>query len=193
MALFAGDKGIMTGAELTYDYNFDPYSQKNVQECRCGAKNCRGVLGPKTKEEKKPKTTNDRAARPESRLAGAKRKIAEAIDERLHKKKKVLASKTSPAKIRKKRVSSMSTASIIRRPSKLRRILASTKNKSASRRVMSSSSASQTLIMKEATKTLSRSESVKAKASTLKKSVVRTVRGGQHGKERSIRPILDED
>lgn len=52
MALFAGDEGIMTGEELTYDYNFDPFSAKNVQECRCGAENCRGVLGPKPKEIK---------------------------------------------------------------------------------------------------------------------------------------------
>jgi len=50
MALFAGDNGIMTGEELTYDYNFNPYSVKNVQECRCGAEECRGVLGPKPKE-----------------------------------------------------------------------------------------------------------------------------------------------
>ena len=52
MALFAGDNGIMTGEELTYDYNFDPFSAKNVQECRCGAEGCRGVLGPKPKEIK---------------------------------------------------------------------------------------------------------------------------------------------
>ncbi len=52
MALFAGDEGIMTGEELTYDYNFDPFSAKSVQECRCGAQNCRGVLGPKPKEIK---------------------------------------------------------------------------------------------------------------------------------------------
>ena len=52
MALFAGDEGIMTGEELTYDYNFDPFSAKNVQECRCGAEGCRGVLGPKPKEIK---------------------------------------------------------------------------------------------------------------------------------------------
>lgn len=52
MALFAGDRGIMTGEELTYDYNFNPYSVKNVQECRCGAPSCRGVLGPKPKEIK---------------------------------------------------------------------------------------------------------------------------------------------
>lgn len=47
MALFAGDKPIMTGEELTYDYNFDPFSAKNVQKCLCGSENCRGVLGPK--------------------------------------------------------------------------------------------------------------------------------------------------
>ncbi|KAI9798601.1 MAG: hypothetical protein M1825_005299 [Sarcosagium campestre] len=50
MALFAGDKGISTGDELTYDYNFDPFSVKNVQKCRCGAASCRGVLGPRPKE-----------------------------------------------------------------------------------------------------------------------------------------------
>lgn len=52
MALFAGDEGIMTGEELTYDYNFNPFSMKNIQECRCGSDNCRGVLGPKPKEAK---------------------------------------------------------------------------------------------------------------------------------------------
>ncbi|KAF4636846.1 hypothetical protein G7Y89_g1236 [Cudoniella acicularis] len=52
MALFAGDNPIMSGDELTYDYNFDPFSAKNVQECRCGSDNCRGVLGPKPKDPK---------------------------------------------------------------------------------------------------------------------------------------------
>ncbi|KAL4754768.1 hypothetical protein BDW72DRAFT_165256 [Aspergillus terricola var. indicus] len=51
MALFAGDRGIMTGEELTYDYNFDPYSQKNVQQCRCGSSQCRGILGPRKREK----------------------------------------------------------------------------------------------------------------------------------------------
>ena len=55
MALFAGDRPIQTGEELTYDYNFDPFSAKNVQKCLCGAPNCRGVLGPKPKEVKPPK------------------------------------------------------------------------------------------------------------------------------------------
>jgi histone-lysine N-methyltransferase ASH1L len=55
MALFAGDNPIMSGDELTYDYNFDPFSAKNVQECRCGSVNCRGVLGPKPKDVKPAK------------------------------------------------------------------------------------------------------------------------------------------
>jgi histone-lysine N-methyltransferase ASH1L len=55
MALFAGDRPIMTGEELTYDYNFDPFSAKNVQKCLCGSPNCRGVLGPKPKEVKPAK------------------------------------------------------------------------------------------------------------------------------------------
>jgi len=57
MALFAGDNPIMSGDELTYDYNFDPFSAKNVQECRCGSENCRGVLGPKPKDPKPIKET----------------------------------------------------------------------------------------------------------------------------------------
>ncbi|PVH94547.1 histone-lysine N-methyltransferase ash1, partial [Periconia macrospinosa] len=44
MALFAGRRGIMSGEELTYDYNFDPFSSKNIQECHCGTRSCRGVL-----------------------------------------------------------------------------------------------------------------------------------------------------
>ncbi|KAL2853915.1 hypothetical protein BJY01DRAFT_50377 [Aspergillus pseudoustus] len=51
MALFAGDRGIMTGEELSYDYNFDPYSLKNVQQCRCGSEKCRGILGPRPREK----------------------------------------------------------------------------------------------------------------------------------------------
>ncbi|KAF2219962.1 hypothetical protein BDZ85DRAFT_242514 [Elsinoe ampelina] len=44
MALFAGKNGVMTGEELTYDYNFDNFSTLHVMECRCGAPLCRGKL-----------------------------------------------------------------------------------------------------------------------------------------------------
>lgn len=74
MALFAGDKGVMTGEELTYDYNFNPYSVKNVQQCRCGTPSCRGILGPKPKEIRdalKPLTT------------GGKRKFQQALEDKV--------------------------------------------------------------------------------------------------------------
>lgn len=99
MALFAGEAGIETGEELTYDYNFDPFSQKNVQECRCGSERCRGVLGPRPKEERKHKAgkgedkekervqdlekdKKDREAHgTKGLLAGAKRKISYVLEE----------------------------------------------------------------------------------------------------------------
>jgi [histone H3]-lysine4 N-trimethyltransferase ASH1L len=77
MALFAGDRPIMTGEELTYDYNFDPFSAKNVQECRCGAESCRGVLGPRPKDKPKPTSGPGESIK---HVAGAgKRKLEESF------------------------------------------------------------------------------------------------------------------
>ena len=83
MALFAGDAGIMTGEELTYDYKFNPYSVKNVQECRCGTPTCRGVLGPKPKEIKDAL---------KSLTTGGKRKFQQALEDSIQtvtKKRKI--------------------------------------------------------------------------------------------------------
>ncbi|MCJ1248627.1 hypothetical protein MMC30_005845 [Trapelia coarctata] len=78
MALFAGEKGVMTGDELTYDYNFDPFSSKNIQECRCGAPSCRGVLGPKpTEKSSKPKDVKE-ALKPLVNI-GTKRRLQQAF------------------------------------------------------------------------------------------------------------------
>ncbi|EEH49999.2 uncharacterized protein PADG_06078 [Paracoccidioides brasiliensis Pb18] len=108
MALFAGKNGITTGEELTYDYNFDPYSQKNVQECRCGAETCRGVLGPKSKDSNKSRSVKQGNTKQSSKdakkkavssksgqaLIGKKRKQETALDEsstsRLNKRRRVL-------------------------------------------------------------------------------------------------------
>ena len=185
MALFAGDQGIMTGDELTYDYNFDPFSQKNVQECRCGAKNCRGVLGPKAKEEKRPKEEANRPASSNS-LAGAKRKLARIFDgstSGLTKKRKTTASRsTNLIKTSRLRSKSLSPRKgINRRSSVLKRIVNSAKEKAAQKRVVSRSSASDTLLPQASARPLSRRESVKAKAETMRRSVVRTVRGGRGG------------
>lgn len=107
MALFAS-KAIMTGDELTYDYNFDPFSQKNVQECRCGSDNCRGVLGPKPKEERKAPEAKPTA---KGKLAGAKRKMTEILDEgtdKWNKRPKVAAPRSAVVAIKK--ITASSTA-----------------------------------------------------------------------------------
>ncbi|KAL1963758.1 hypothetical protein VTN77DRAFT_7824 [Rasamsonia byssochlamydoides] len=116
MALFAGERGIMTGEELTYDYNFDPFSSKNVQECRCGAPTCRGVLGPRPKEQrskeaksddkKNSKAQNKKGSKFKSKssLAGTKRKTESVLDEstsRLNKKRKMLTAKSVKTGIKK--------------------------------------------------------------------------------------------
>lgn len=81
MALFAGDRPIMTGEELTYDYNFDPFSAKNVQKCLCGSPNCRGVLGPKPKEVKPPKPAKTTIAETVKKgVKAGKRKLRDAFD-----------------------------------------------------------------------------------------------------------------
>ncbi|EOA81247.1 uncharacterized protein SETTUDRAFT_122803 [Exserohilum turcica Et28A] len=76
MALFAGPRGIMTGEELTYDYNFDPFSQKNIQECRCGTESCRGVLGPKPKKPIEEKSITS------ALITGTKRKLQDLLGPR---------------------------------------------------------------------------------------------------------------
>ncbi|KAI1621192.1 histone-lysine N-methyltransferase ASH1L [Exophiala viscosa] len=215
MALFAGDRGIMTGEELTYDYNFDPYSQKNVQACRCGADNCRGVLGPRSKEERKQKSSEEEVKK-SGKLAGAKRKITEAIEEgvsRITKKAKIAAPKAkvykstgnSPIQVRKVKLikqvvsrkgSMTALGGLTRQPSKLGRLVATAKSKTIKARVVSTSS-SKALIPKEnpadRPKVPVRSSSLREKASSVRSRVVRTVRGGNSGKDRTIRTVMDED
>lgn len=88
VALFAGDRGIMTGEELTYDYNFNPYSVKNVERCRCGASSCRGFLGPKPKEAKDTLTGNKRTSQ----------KTPEKASEKAPKKRETFTSNSAPKK-----------------------------------------------------------------------------------------------
>ncbi|KAJ5306557.1 hypothetical protein N7508_005572 [Penicillium antarcticum] len=81
MALFAGDRGISTGEELSYDYNFDPYSNKNVQQCRCGSANCRGFLGPRLKDKQQRAKELEQKRKADSlkktkKVIGKKRKAA---------------------------------------------------------------------------------------------------------------------
>ncbi|KAF1913567.1 hypothetical protein BDU57DRAFT_520492 [Ampelomyces quisqualis] len=103
MALFAGSRGIMTGEELTYDYNFDPFSQKNIQICRCGTESCRGVLGPKPKKPVEDKSIASTI------IAGTKRKFQDIMGSvrsksedtpMSPKKRKLLAGTTAMSKVK---------------------------------------------------------------------------------------------
>ena len=194
MALFAGDNGIMTGDELTYDYNFDNYSQKNVQECRCGAKTCRGFLGKKAKEEKKSKPEEKSAS--SNSMAGAKRKLTQIFDGSttgFNKKRKITTAKVTLVRKTVRSASVSPKKGINRRASVLKRLVNNAKDRAVQRRVVSSSSAAEALIASSAgERPLSRRESVKAKAESVRKSVVRTVKGGRPGSTRSMRAIADE-
>ncbi|RGP80936.1 histone-lysine n-methyltransferase ash1l [Fusarium longipes] len=103
MALFAGDKPIMTGDELTYDYNFDPFSAKNVQKCLCGEPNCRGVLGPKPREVKQPKTDLKNAVK--GAMKAGKRKLKEFVGDEGDNGKNAKKRKVQPAKGVKRAIS----------------------------------------------------------------------------------------
>lgn len=53
---------------------FSPFSQKNIQICRCGTASCRGVLGPKPKKPVEEKSITSTI------LAGTKRKLQEVLN-----------------------------------------------------------------------------------------------------------------
>ncbi|OAA60106.1 SET domain protein [Cordyceps fumosorosea ARSEF 2679] len=95
MALFAGDKPIMTGDELTYDYNFDPFSAKNVQKCLCGSENCRGVLGPRPREPKAVKAGLTKVVK--GTINAGKRKLKEMLGDETSDKNKSKKRKLQPA------------------------------------------------------------------------------------------------
>lgn len=255
MALFAGDRGIMTGEELTYDYNFDPFSQKNVQECRCGEACCRGFLGPKPKKDERRSEEKD--GEPKSPKKSLKRKLADAMDdvvEKVTKKQKtstevvlkkvkgwVYLPAEEPVVVKKKTTTTTSalgakvkaaakavrggpssspikaTPGLARNPSKLKRMVQSTKaatskakasasagiQKSRSnRRVVSSTSATEALIEKEVTMTEEKTTTklVKSKSTTAiaggvskKENEVKTVKGRQSGRVRTMRVIDGEE
>ena len=197
MALFAGEKGIMAGEELTYDYNFEcvscpplppspalrslpltkrlsPFSSKNIQACRCGSAACRGVLGPRpTHPVKEPKD----ALKPLIPPTGTKRKlqaaVADAAQSLAAKKRRV--SVATAAQLTKVRAAVAPEATQRRLVKKLSEtsLKAGAKGARAARRV--------TLAVPEAEgkaeRPLSRRESVRGVAADVGKNVVTTIRG----------------
>ncbi|KAF2747596.1 hypothetical protein M011DRAFT_48495 [Sporormia fimetaria CBS 119925] len=109
MALFAGPRGIMTGEELTYDYNFDPFSHRSQQICRCGTRSCRGVLGPK------PKYNPLERSFASTFLAGTKRKIAAVFGTNSVGNDSRMSSPSSQPSPKKRKLAPMAVAAVTKR------------------------------------------------------------------------------
>lgn len=78
MAIFAGDTGVFTGEELTYDYNFDNFGETR-QPCYCGAPSCRGSLARRLNAtEQKLKDKEDKERREQAELEAKKHAAQEA-------------------------------------------------------------------------------------------------------------------
>jgi histone-lysine N-methyltransferase ASH1L len=155
MALFAGDKGILPGEELSYDYNFDPFSIKNVQECRCGAKSCRGFLGRRQPEQKKEAPVVPAAKKKRNRKAGAK------VSAGTVKKARVLT-KTS-GKIIKKKTASGKGSTLKKQISKTTKT--TTTKQSAKKQVTKKQQGKPKIMIKKTTV-----KTVKTNSKTLKKT-----------------------
>ena len=56
---------------------YSPFSTKNIQECHCGTRSCRGVLGPKPKKPPPPPVDESFLSTSAQIIAGTKRKLAE--------------------------------------------------------------------------------------------------------------------
>ncbi|KNG85872.1 putative histone-lysine N-methyltransferase (Ash1) [Aspergillus nomiae NRRL 13137] len=143
MALFAGDRGIMTGDELTYDYNFDPYSQKNVQQCRCGSDRCRGILGPRPREKEQRSKEKELRAENEKKSSSKNNNKKASIT-----KQKVLSGSTS--RVNKRQL--LGPKSI---KSGVKKVVSKARS-SASKATTTSKTSSKTSVSTKATKTTSK-------------------------------------
>jgi histone-lysine N-methyltransferase ASH1L len=82
-----------------------PYSNKNVQQCRCGSDNCRGILGPrpKDKDQRAKLEEKTQAEKGSKKVIGKKRKLAnaESTTSQKGKKRKLLNPKSIKAGVKK--------------------------------------------------------------------------------------------
>ena len=76
MAVFAGDDGVMTGEELTYDYNFDNFGTVR-QICYCGAPTCRGFLSKRLNAAEQKKLAKEESEKKRKAAEQAQKHAAE--------------------------------------------------------------------------------------------------------------------
>ena len=172
-----------------------PFSSKNIQACRCGKPSCRGVLGPKQKETKDIKE----ALQSISAKPSAKRKLQEAIGNEKggnDSKKRRIAVATSVKKVisavkataskqlnkASEQHSSASSGTADRASRQMNR--AKTKRTNVRFRTRTTNSS---LSGNAATAPSKRTAT--STSDTIKRGIVRTLRGKTGGRDRTIRMI----
>ncbi|KAG0031835.1 Histone-Lysine N-Methyltransferase ash1l [Podila clonocystis] len=82
IGIFAS-QDIPAGAEISYDYNFSPFSGAQKQRCRCEAPNCRGYIGERgsTKTKSTGEVISLQASASKSRKASNGKRKAKRIDD----------------------------------------------------------------------------------------------------------------
>lgn len=78
LGVYAGNGGIMTGEELSYDYNFDNFGDTR-QPCYCGATNCRGYLGKRLRADELKKLQKEEAERRKREAEAAAKAAQQAL------------------------------------------------------------------------------------------------------------------
>ena len=79
MAVFS-KRDILPGEEITYDYNFSLFNTDQGQECKCGARECRGVIGGKGKDFLITVHDEDSATNSRTSTGGKKKLMSVATD-----------------------------------------------------------------------------------------------------------------
>jgi hypothetical protein len=188
-----------------YTNQSSPFSSKNIQECRCGTPSCRGVLGPKPKDRELKE-----ALKPLIK-EGAKRKFQQAMQGTIsassNKKRKVMLPTSIKKAVNSAKASTEATkAAALSMTAELKSQLAKKAAERSMRQINRAKTKRTTVRLRSratAKSTTSRaSATVKSRATagftttdegTIKRNVVRTVRGANKGARvgKSIR-VIDE-
>ena len=92
MGLFAL-KDILPGEEICYDYNFSLFNTDQGQECKCGAKDCRGIIGGKNKDFLITLDGEDEANKAEEKVKPKPPQVKPVISQRILDEEKWFAEK----------------------------------------------------------------------------------------------------
>lgn len=156
-----------------------PYSQKNVQQCRCGAPTCRGVLGPRPKEReiRESKAEQKKEAsqkKTKGALAGTKRKLGSVLDDStsaFNKKRKIIKGTSVKTTISKAVSKAKSALNSRKAPVHVKKNVTVTKTTKTSRNTTKTKMISKSRVTKVATaaKAAKASSKVKIQQVTKKK------------------------